>query len=119
ETSVGVYQVLVTTNFTNTVWEQGATANNTFAAGHNLTVTVKPRPDLQVSAITIPDHVPAGGTLTAQFTVLNQGGVATNVPNWVDRVYLSLDTVISQDDVFMGEIGNQSALGAGASYTSQ
>ena len=95
EQTVGVFQVLVTTNYGGQVYEGTATANDTLAAVQSLTVSVKPRPDLQVSSIAIPTHVPAGGTLSVQFTVINQGTVATDVPHWVDRVYLSLDTTIS------------------------
>src|SRR5262249_44681682 len=98
--------------------ENGSEANNTRAQAGTLAISARPRPDLQVSDITIPTHAPAGGTLTAEFTVTNQGPVATDVPAWTDRVYLSLDPVISPDDVLMGELPNQAALTHGGSYRS-
>ena len=57
----GLYNVEVITNFDGSLFENGATANNTGIASPPMTVTVMPRPDLQVAAIDIPSQIDAGG----------------------------------------------------------
>ena len=95
-----------------------ATENDTTAAHGPLAISPQPRPDLQVANIKIPSDVPAGSALSVTFDVINQGTVATNVPNWTDAVYLSLDTTIDPGSILIGKIGNQSALGPGQQYES-
>ncbi len=124
------YTVFVTTDYVGsdnshpnpTVYEgpAGSTAvtNDTTAAPSPLAVSAQPRPDLQVVNIQAPSSVPAGSALSVTFDVLNQGTVATNVPHWVDRVYLSLDTTIDPGSLLIGEVGNQSALEPGQEYQS-
>src|SRR5262249_55859371 len=90
----------------------------TRAAASSLAVSAKPRPDLQVQNILIPDHVAAGANLSVDFDVINQGTVATDIPHWVDRVYLSLDTTIDPGPVLLGEIPNPQALWPGEHYRS-
>ena len=50
--------VVVATNVGSTVFENGATANNSAVGATPLIVTVQPRPDLQVSKIVAPASVP-------------------------------------------------------------
>ena len=57
----GLYNVEVVTNFNGELFENGATTNNTGIAPQPITVTVTPRPDLQVAAIEAPATVDAGG----------------------------------------------------------
>ncbi|MCH5377746.1 MAG: APHP domain-containing protein, partial [Planctomycetes bacterium] len=111
-----LYRVFVTTDYEEHVFESDE-ANNTTFRTETLSLSAKPRPDLQVQNITIPDSVPAGASLTVDFTIINQGPEPTMVPNWVDRVYLSLDTTIDKNDVLIGESGNQAALAHGEQYT--
>ncbi len=123
-----LYTLYVTTDYADpngnnpTVYEGApgspATQNDTKAAPQPIAISPQPRPDLQVSNIDIPNSVSAGGALSVTFTVVNQGTVATNVPNWTDAVYLSLDTTIDPGSVLIGDIGNQSALLPGQSYKS-
>ncbi len=61
----------------------------------NIEITVRPRPDLQVLEVNAPAVVDPGQTIAVEFVVINQGTIATTVPNWTDRVYLSLDGFIS------------------------
>jgi subtilase family serine protease len=112
----GIYQLYVTTNAAHALYEHGASGNNTGKTELELEISVRPRPDLQVLSVVAPPSVDAGGTLSVQFDVGNQGTVATNVPRWLDRVYLSLDARISNDDILVGEFRNQSALLPGESY---
>ncbi len=93
-----------------------ATANNRLVDDTVLNVTAKPRPDLQVTSMTVPPNVDPGGTLVVEYVVTNQSDVATTTPNWVDRVYLSVDNELNADDVLIGSLGNQSALAGQESY---
>ena len=92
--------------------------NNRTGSATSLTIGIMPRPDLQIdpASIQAPDEIPGGGTLTAGFEVINQGAVPTSGSLWRDRVYLSLDNRISQDDLLLGDLGNGSALGLGDRY---
>ena len=69
--------------------------------------------------MTAPAKVQSGSTVSLEFTVINQGPVATAVPHWTDRVYLSLDNQVSGDDYLIGALDNGSALGPGESYRTQ
>ena len=71
-----------------------------------------------MQSIVAPDKVSAGGTVEVEFEVINQGTAATNVPNWTDNVYLSLDNKISSDDIVLDTVDNGSALKPGESYKS-
>ena len=65
-------------------------------------------------SITGPDVVDAGGTASVDFVVINQGPVATNVPIWNDRVYLSLDDKITpRRHPRARRLSNAAALGPG------
>ena len=79
-------------------------------------ITLRPRPDLQVSNIIAPTEADPGQTSAVDFAILNQGNAATTVPHWTDRVWLSLDPTVSSDDVLIGSVGNQSALEPAESY---
>ncbi|WP_048324300.1 CARDB domain-containing protein, partial [Crocosphaera watsonii] len=118
ETIQGIYEIVITTNTTNSLYEHNATANNTTIDNELLTIGLPPRPDLQVQDIITPDTVSAGGNITVEFIVLNQGEVATNSPKWQDKVYLSLDGELSSDDIIIGTLENGSALGSKESYRS-
>ena len=97
----GLYEAVVTTNYRNTLYEHGATDNNTRVDDTAIPITVRPRPDLQVTEVIAPATVDPGQTVALEFVVVNQGTVATTTPNWQDRVYLSLDPVITSDDILI------------------
>nr|WP_013334799.1 CARDB domain-containing protein [Gloeothece verrucosa]ADN18050.1 YD repeat protein [Gloeothece verrucosa PCC 7822] len=111
----GSYQILVKTNNSNSLYEGGATANNSTLDDSTITISQPPRPDLQVSSITAPATVNAGGTLDLSFTVINQGTAATT-SKWFDKIYLSTDLKIDSGDLLLGNLINQSALNPGESY---
>lgn len=112
----GPYQIVVKTNASNTLYEGSFTGNNTTVDSDLLTVSLPSRPDLRVASIEAPVTVAAGGTLTVAFIVENQGTVSTQTPNWTDKIYLSLDNQISNNDILLGKIGNESALAPGEQY---
>ncbi|MEL6104395.1 MAG: CARDB domain-containing protein, partial [Planctomycetota bacterium] len=115
--SSGVFRLFVRTNFEDLLYEGSGNGNNT--SFEPITVDVKPRADLQVESITIPDRLSAGMTLSPEFIIVNQGSIGTGSRRWVDRVYLSLDPVIDQADILIGELDNGSSLEAGQRYSTE
>jgi len=115
----GLYQVVVETNANQSLYEARATDNNQTVDDNTIELTLPPRPDLQIRSITVPPEVQAGGTVSVEFEIINQGTVPTTTPHWTDRVYLSLDNQISGDDILLGSLENQAALQPGGSYKSK
>ncbi len=112
----GLYQVVVKTNKNESLYEHGATDNNTTVDKEILQINLPLRPDLQVESLEAPLTVSAGGTISGKFTIINRGDVSTTTPNWEDRVYLSLDDQLSSDDILLGSFTNGSALASGDRY---
>ncbi|RMG35700.1 MAG: LEPR-XLL domain-containing protein, partial [Gammaproteobacteria bacterium] len=113
------YDLIVVTDYNNDVYEHVHEDDNESAADTQVLVTVLPRPDLQVSGFEAPDQLTAGATGSLRWTVINQGPKATDVPNWTDSVYLSLDDKVTYDDIRLGSYLNEAALAPGESYRSQ
>ncbi|MFN9744981.1 MAG: CARDB domain-containing protein, partial [Betaproteobacteria bacterium] len=119
----GGYRLRVVTNSllgtgsTNQVYEHGAArANNSTDDDRALAVSLTPRPDLRVTAATVPASVTAGTRAAVQFTVGNFGSLPTS-GQWSDYIYLSLDGTVSADDVLVGRLDSAAALAPGESYT--
>ncbi|MFH1842063.1 MAG: CARDB domain-containing protein [bacterium] len=112
------FEILVVTDADRKVYEHTREDNNQSVDDTRIAVTVLPRPDLQVASITGPAVVDAGATASIEFTVINQGPLATSVPNWTDRVYLSLDDKITSDDIIISSLINGAALAPGEQYLS-
>jgi subtilase family serine protease len=115
-----LYQVVVTTNHDREegLYEHGAEDNNTTVDDQALAVSIKPRPDLQVASVSMPNEADPGGTFSVEYVIINQGTAATDVAHWYDNVYLSLDNEVSYDDILVDSVRNQSALAPGESYLS-
>jgi len=90
-----------------------ATDFNSGAAG--LSVTDRDIADLQVTAISLPPMARTGQTVAVQFTVRNSGFGVTD-GSWKDRVYVSADAVLDQNDVLVQTL-DSTPLGIGESYT--
>jgi YD repeat-containing protein len=110
----GVFQFSVTT--AQGLFQNGATANDSFADPNLLTLTLPAQPNLQVASVTAPAKATAGRTVAVHFTVINQGTVPTTEPHWTDSVYLSLKDTLDSTASLLGSFPNQSALGPGESY---
>ena len=85
-------------------------------------MTVPPNPDLQVFSIdNAPANANAGGTVSLDFTVINQ--VADPGPeargHWTDKVYISLKDHFDGSAIFLGQFDNSSALLPGEKYQTQ
>ncbi len=107
----GSYRVEVITNADGGIYEHDLKANNNKRLSDGeLTVTMLPRPDLQVTSVTGPTGRIAAGTAVAiSYTVENFGGVSAN-GKWKDRVYLSLNGKLDASSVLLGEFDNPSSL---------
>jgi hypothetical protein len=93
----GTFQVTVTTNAGNTVFEfnmagpggsNTASSNNT--ATTTFTSTLAAYPDLAASGVTAPATVAPGQQITVGWTLANNGNAAANGP-WTEQVLLATD----------------------------
>ncbi len=73
-------------------------------------VTSPLMPDLVMTAVGGPTSAAAGQQISISSTVYNQGTVSTGTTSYV-KFYLSLDTTINQDDIYLGQ-RSISSLGA-------
>ena len=112
----GLYNVEVITNYDGELFENGATANNTGIASQPMTVTVMPRPDLQVAAIDVPSHGQRRRLRSRSPTPSINQGSAPTTNNWDDKVYLSLTPYVADDSILIQDLPNQSALEPGDEY---
>ena len=119
----GVYRLRVVTNSglgsvgSAQVYEHGAARdNNSTTSSEPIVVSLNKRPDLRVTAVTVPASVTAGTSAGLRFTVSNTGPEATS-GQWRDHVYLSLDAVVSADDVLLAQVDSGAALNPGESYS--
>ncbi|GAB1542484.1 hypothetical protein NUACC21_51580 [Scytonema sp. NUACC21] len=72
--------------------------------------------DLMVTGASVPVRAPEASDITVNWTVLNNGSVATNGNAWYDSVYLSDNTIFDGNDRYMGDIWMYQNLEAGQSY---
>lgn len=94
--------------------------NNLLGAAQPITLSLKPRPDLQVTSMLAPQRVPGGGVIDVEWTVTNLGSAATPTggSRWTDGVYLSLNSTWDSGDKLLGPLPNGSALEIGEAYHS-
>ncbi len=85
----GRYHLLVETNYSGNVFENGATANDVAQASNLFDVMPVAYSDLVVSKVTVPAQAYGGQPLTVSWTVANQGIGTTNIAEWNDVVYLA------------------------------
>jgi subtilase family serine protease len=111
----GNYQLFVVTDSDDSVYE-GSHEGNNASSPVPLTIS-RDTPDLQVRSITLPNTVTPGQPLTLNWTVANLGVGRTNRNYWYDRVYLSLDQNVSNDDIDLGSVYRSGALDPSASYS--
>lgn len=104
------YYVFVETDPSNGIYELNGETNNMTRSVTKLFVKNPPmqpivtgKSDLEILTSNIPSSVEAGRQATITYTVKNSGSVATTKAIWLDRIYLSTDTIISNDDVELKE----------------
>ena len=89
-------------------------SNNDLALPINLDLN---GPDLQLVSASAPTSASLGSPITVSWTVKNQG-VAAVSNNWWDAIYLSIDAILDENDVYLGQSRtNDASLAAESSYS--
>jgi subtilase family serine protease len=121
----GLYRVKVVSNANlgkgvgSQVYEYGiARDNNVLVSVDTTEVKLNDRPDLRVGTVIVPDQVTAGTGAGIRYTITNQGPAAAT-GRWTDKVFLSLDGILSADDKLVGQFENGSALASSESYANE
>jgi subtilase family serine protease len=113
--SVPVY-VYVQTDAGNNVIEGTGEGNNRLRSSP-LFAMQGPRPDLTVLSVTAPAAVNPGDALQITYSVQNLGAPTGAVNSyWIDRAYLSSDTVLSAQDQFLAQVTRYAPLAANGVY---
>ncbi|WP_166362084.1 calcium-binding protein [Pseudomonas akapageensis] len=111
----GSYYLIASADSRNSVFELD-NANNVLASAPIAVVSMPA--DLVVSAVSVPATVLQGGGLRVNWTVTNQGLGDSIVNTWGDRIVLSRDSVLgNEDDRTLAQIQHAGLLDAGESYS--
>ncbi|MCA9139962.1 MAG: carboxypeptidase regulatory-like domain-containing protein, partial [Planctomycetales bacterium] len=113
----GNYNLFVFTDAADQVYEGdvGSASTNNRITSIPIAVS-RSTADLSVVSVTAQTDAVAGSSIDIQWTVHNQGPVATVATWWFDSVYLSVDETIDADDVLLGRRQRTNPLAAGVSY---
>ncbi len=115
---LGEYFVIVRTDSGNQVDEPTAEDNNVLASASAITIIAAPLPDLVIASVSpVAGSTPRSGEpLSLEWTGRNAGNLAAS-GKWRDRVYLSKDNALSNEDVLLGEVEQDRTLAPNATYT--
>ena len=111
----GNYWIIVTTNAGDTLFESNFQNDTTIS--QSFPVQLTPYADLQVSSVTVPSTATAGQPATFSWTVDNAGTGATDVPSWLDSLYVSTKPCSDSTAILLGTAENPSYLTPGESYS--
>jgi GEVED domain/CARDB/Dockerin type I domain/Bacterial pre-peptidase C-terminal domain len=115
----GVFYLVVSTDTDNTIIEFENENNNTSIDNVSLTIDSRPSPNLTIESVAnLTSGLSSGQLATVQWVVSNVGNSSTDSFGWADRVYLSIDGVFDDSDLYLGQSLNPSYLNAGESYSS-
>lgn len=78
--------------------------------------TLRHLPDLIVTSIQLPASGFSGQSFSVQWQVRNNGLGGTQNRQWLDRIYLSTDAILDNQDITLGTVQNVSELQPGGSY---
>src|SRR5581483_10224556 len=114
----GSYFILVKTDSGDAVYERGRESDNVDSAA--IDVQFRPPPDLQVTAATAPASALLGERTALSWTVTYTSAQLA-LDDWNDRVYLSADETLDDNDLTLltQPIQGQTPLAAGRSYQIQ
>lgn len=109
----GDYYLIVKTDEGNNLPESNED-NNTQV--RRITITAPVKPDLTVISIDNPDSAAAGATISASWSVYNQGdGAATG--GWYDGLYFSTDDQLDSGDSYIASNYRGSTVPSGTGYS--
>ncbi len=116
----GQYHIEVRTDYNNNVAECGVAEDNNVGTSSSFSLDSN-LPDLVIDSITPSvSTIEAGGSMQIEWTGRNQGAaMGANIPGWIDRVYLSSNTTVSNNDWLMGSSVTQIPLMPGQTYNKQ
>lgn len=107
--------LLVQTDVSDDVFEHANEANN--VSFRPVNVFLNPSPDLVVEDVSVPAMVRSGTSVDITYTAANRGLGATSATRWIDRIFLSEDNVLSDDDQFLNNVIHTGAVAANSTYT--
>ena len=112
----GNYFILVNTDANEQIFEDANEGNNT--GYDDIMIALSPSADLLVDSIGIlPDSVTAGTNIPLQFSVSNAGLAPAEGSTWVDKLFISVDSIWDPDKVvFLSEIERLQSLDPMDSY---
>lgn len=110
----GQYHLIVVTDANNNVFEGNKEGNNFRVVP--ITVSRALLPDLIVEAIEAPNTTFFDQTITVRWTVKNNNSASTNASEWHDKLFLSNDRILSNDDQQLFDVLNTTYLDAGERY---
>jgi hypothetical protein len=111
----GNYQIKVVTDADNILVEESETDNSKLTPVFPLHLS--PYADLQVSSVIVPTTAKAGQQTTLNWTVINTGTGATNALAWYDYLYLSTNTTLDNNDIYLGQAQNPTYLAKDEAYS--
>lgn len=109
--------VVVQTDRFNQIIEEAEGDNNIAISPGPMAVTLRPVPNLVVTAVTPPETGFSSQSITVEYEIANIGDGPTNASLWYDYAWLSTDQIFgNEDDVYLGLAINPAFLAAGESY---
>ncbi len=112
----GHYYIYVSTDVNNVVFEHAFSANNT-TISDSIEILLIPPVDLVVSSISVPPSVSPNQSFNVNWQVTNQGGSATNVNYWIDRLFTNTQPGLTGSAVYLANQNVSGVVGPGESYT--
>jgi hypothetical protein len=112
----GLFYIYVSTDVNNVVFEHAFAANNT-TISDSIQILLLPPVDLVVSEIIAPTSISPNQTVPITYTVTNQGGTATNVNYWYDRIFINTVPEITSSAIFLGNQTVSGVIAPDQSYT--
>jgi subtilase family serine protease len=117
-TETGTFRLFLQTDFNNSIAELNENNNQSVFAPINITAQpAAATSDLTVTAVAIPATANSGGTITVDWSVINNGLGRTNASSWTDRVWLKKLDTIGAPEIPLGSFTRSAALDPGQSYT--
>jgi methionine-rich copper-binding protein CopC len=113
----GPYYLIVYTDRYNSVYELNRDDDNT-TASDVVHIDLTPPPDLKVTSVRPPTDMFSGQVATVRWTVKNDGlGTMPATQNqWWDRIWISQDNSVSNDDAQLASIAHNGILTPGQTY---